>query len=146
MPKKIAGNGRKTSMIGRRACCCEHLINSKKDQGIVKPRPAAALALVRRHRLLRGEIDAEIIFLWSFRYLSFTASPHCFSNGSQANNGSPFTPPHHYDAHASESVKSPIISTSVAPPSFAHSGGNELPAFKVGSDWRFDVEEIDRWR
>jgi excisionase family DNA binding protein len=23
---------------------------------------------------------------------------------------------------------------------------NELPAFKVGSDWRFDVEEIDRWR
>ncbi len=100
MPKKIAGNGRKTSMIGRRACCCEHLINSKKDQGIVKPRPAAALALVRRHRLLRGEIDAEIIFLWSFRYLSFTAWPHCFSNGSQANSGSPFTPPHHYDAHA----------------------------------------------
>ena len=23
---------------------------------------------------------------------------------------------------------------------------NELPAFMVGSDWRFDVEEIDRWR
>ena len=21
-----------------------------------------------------------------------------------------------------------------------------LPAFKVGSDWRFNVEEIDRWR
>ena len=21
-----------------------------------------------------------------------------------------------------------------------------LPAFKVGSDWRFDVEAIDRWR
>jgi hypothetical protein len=63
MPKKIAGNGRKTSMIGRRACCCEHLINSKRDQGIVKPRPAAALTLVSRHGLLRGEIDAEIIIL-----------------------------------------------------------------------------------
>ena len=23
---------------------------------------------------------------------------------------------------------------------------NELPAFMVGSDWRFDAEEIDRWR
>jgi excisionase family DNA binding protein len=22
----------------------------------------------------------------------------------------------------------------------------QLPAFKVGSDWRFSVEEIDRWR
>jgi excisionase family DNA binding protein len=22
----------------------------------------------------------------------------------------------------------------------------QLPAFKVGSDWRFKVEEIDRWR
>jgi excisionase family DNA binding protein len=22
----------------------------------------------------------------------------------------------------------------------------QLPAFKVGSDWRFRVEEIDRWR
>jgi excisionase family DNA binding protein len=22
----------------------------------------------------------------------------------------------------------------------------KLPAFKVGSDWRFKVEEIDRWR
>ena len=22
----------------------------------------------------------------------------------------------------------------------------QLPAFKVGSDWRFNVEEIDRWR
>ena len=22
----------------------------------------------------------------------------------------------------------------------------ELPAFKVGSDWRFNVEQIDRWR
>jgi excisionase family DNA binding protein len=22
----------------------------------------------------------------------------------------------------------------------------ELPAFKVGRDWRFDVKEIDRWR
>ncbi|HVA82344.1 MAG TPA: helix-turn-helix domain-containing protein [Candidatus Binataceae bacterium] len=22
----------------------------------------------------------------------------------------------------------------------------ELPAFKVGSDWRFNREEIDRWR
>jgi excisionase family DNA binding protein len=22
----------------------------------------------------------------------------------------------------------------------------KLPAFKVGSDWRFNVEEIDRWR
>jgi excisionase family DNA binding protein len=21
----------------------------------------------------------------------------------------------------------------------------QLPAFKVGSDWRFNVEEIDRW-
>ena len=62
MPKKIARNGRKTSMIGRRACCCEHLINSKRDQGIV-PRPAAALTLVSRHGLLRGEIDAEIIIL-----------------------------------------------------------------------------------
>ncbi|MBV8892805.1 MAG: helix-turn-helix domain-containing protein [Acidobacteria bacterium] len=23
---------------------------------------------------------------------------------------------------------------------------SRLPAFKVGSDWRFNVEEIDRWR
>jgi excisionase family DNA binding protein len=23
---------------------------------------------------------------------------------------------------------------------------NELPAFRVGSDWRFNVEAIDRWR
>jgi excisionase family DNA binding protein len=23
---------------------------------------------------------------------------------------------------------------------------NQLPAFKIGNDWRFDVEEIDRWR
>ena len=23
---------------------------------------------------------------------------------------------------------------------------HELPAFKVGRDWRFNVEEIDRWR
>jgi excisionase family DNA binding protein len=22
----------------------------------------------------------------------------------------------------------------------------ELPAFRVGSDWRFNVESIDRWR
>jgi excisionase family DNA binding protein len=22
----------------------------------------------------------------------------------------------------------------------------KLPAFKVGSDWRFNIEEIDRWR
>ena len=22
----------------------------------------------------------------------------------------------------------------------------QLPAFRVGSDWRFNVEEIDRWR
>jgi excisionase family DNA binding protein len=22
----------------------------------------------------------------------------------------------------------------------------ELPAFKVGGDWRFNVEQIDRWR
>jgi excisionase family DNA binding protein len=22
----------------------------------------------------------------------------------------------------------------------------ELPAFRVGSDWRFNVEDIDRWR
>ena len=22
----------------------------------------------------------------------------------------------------------------------------EIPAFKVGSDWRFDLESIDRWR
>ena len=22
----------------------------------------------------------------------------------------------------------------------------QLPAFKVGRDWRFNVEEIDRWR
>jgi len=22
----------------------------------------------------------------------------------------------------------------------------QLPAFKVGSDWRFNLEEIDRWR
>ena len=29
----------------------------------MKPRNAAALALVRRHRLLRGKIDAEIIIL-----------------------------------------------------------------------------------
>ena len=24
--------------------------------------------------------------------------------------------------------------------------GGQLPAFKVGSDWRFNREEIDRWR
>jgi excisionase family DNA binding protein len=24
--------------------------------------------------------------------------------------------------------------------------GGKIPAFKVGSDWRFDREEIDRWR
>jgi excisionase family DNA binding protein len=24
--------------------------------------------------------------------------------------------------------------------------GRQLPAFKVGSDWRFNLEEIDRWR
>ena len=23
---------------------------------------------------------------------------------------------------------------------------NQLPAFRVGSDWRFTVDEIDRWR
>ncbi len=23
---------------------------------------------------------------------------------------------------------------------------NEIPAFRVGADWRFDVEQIDRWR
>jgi len=23
---------------------------------------------------------------------------------------------------------------------------HELPAFKIGYDWRFNVEEIDRWR
>ncbi|HEY2524196.1 MAG TPA: helix-turn-helix domain-containing protein [Candidatus Binataceae bacterium] len=23
---------------------------------------------------------------------------------------------------------------------------NELPAFRVGSDWRFNIEAIDRWR
>jgi excisionase family DNA binding protein len=23
---------------------------------------------------------------------------------------------------------------------------NQLPAFEIGSDWRFNVEEIDRWR
>jgi excisionase family DNA binding protein len=22
----------------------------------------------------------------------------------------------------------------------------ELPAFRIGSDWRFNVEEIDKWR
>jgi excisionase family DNA binding protein len=22
----------------------------------------------------------------------------------------------------------------------------ELPAFRVGSDWRFNIEEIDKWR
>ncbi len=22
----------------------------------------------------------------------------------------------------------------------------EIPGFKIGGDWRFDVEEIDRWR
>ena len=22
----------------------------------------------------------------------------------------------------------------------------QLPAFKIGSDWRFNVEKIDRWR
>ena len=24
--------------------------------------------------------------------------------------------------------------------------GGQLPAFKVGSDWRFNFKEIDRWR
>ena len=23
---------------------------------------------------------------------------------------------------------------------------HEIPAFHVGSDWRFNIEEIDRWR
>ncbi len=23
---------------------------------------------------------------------------------------------------------------------------NQIPAFHVGSDWRFNIEEIDRWR
>jgi excisionase family DNA binding protein len=23
---------------------------------------------------------------------------------------------------------------------------NQIPAFRVGGDWRFNVEEIDRWR
>ena len=23
---------------------------------------------------------------------------------------------------------------------------NQIPAFRVGSDWRFNIEEIDRWR
>jgi excisionase family DNA binding protein len=23
---------------------------------------------------------------------------------------------------------------------------NQLPAFHIGSDWRFNIEEIDRWR
>ena len=23
---------------------------------------------------------------------------------------------------------------------------HEIPGFRVGSDWRFNVEEIDRWR
>ena len=23
---------------------------------------------------------------------------------------------------------------------------NEIPAFKVGADWRFNVQQIDRWR
>jgi excisionase family DNA binding protein len=23
---------------------------------------------------------------------------------------------------------------------------DQLPAFKIGSDWRFNVEQIDRWR
>ena len=23
---------------------------------------------------------------------------------------------------------------------------NEIPAFRVGANWRFNVEEIDRWR
>jgi excisionase family DNA binding protein len=22
----------------------------------------------------------------------------------------------------------------------------EIPAFRIGSDWRFNIEEIDRWR
>lgn len=24
--------------------------------------------------------------------------------------------------------------------------GKELPAFKIGSEWRFNLESIDRWR
>jgi len=23
---------------------------------------------------------------------------------------------------------------------------HQIPAFRIGSDWRFDIEEIDRWR
>jgi excisionase family DNA binding protein len=24
--------------------------------------------------------------------------------------------------------------------------GNAIPSFKIGSDWRFNVDEIDAWR
>jgi hypothetical protein len=24
--------------------------------------------------------------------------------------------------------------------------GNAIPGFKIGSDWRFNVEEVDKWR
>jgi excisionase family DNA binding protein len=24
--------------------------------------------------------------------------------------------------------------------------GNAIPAFRIGSDWRFNLEEIDKWR
>jgi hypothetical protein len=23
---------------------------------------------------------------------------------------------------------------------------NQIPAFRIGSDWRFNIETIDRWR
>ncbi len=120
MPKKITGNGRKTSMIGRRACCCKHSINSKRDQGIVKPRPAAALALVRRHRLLRGEIDAEIIIYGRFGIYPSRRRRIVFQMVAKRTT-EPFHSATPLRRACSESVKSPIISTSVAPPSFAYS-------------------------
>lgn len=29
---------------------------------------------------------------------------------------------------------------------YRHLKRGRLPAFKIGSDWRFNVESIDRWR
>ena len=34
----------------------------------------------------------------------------------------------------------------IAPPFIDYSKRRELPAFRVGSDWRFNVEAIDEWR
>jgi hypothetical protein len=49
--------------------------------------------LVRRHQLLRGEIDAEIIILMVVSVFVLFGVAHGFSNGSQPNQDGPFALP-----------------------------------------------------